>query len=88
MTVNCVCSGMCALVCGCVCSEICKCLGGAELCYAGGDVGYDAPTSYACVQGELFCEMLQHSIQHPINVYFPDHLRRSSCFVFRCCMPL
>ena len=52
VTVNCVCSGMCALVCGCVCSEICKCLGGAELCYAGGDVGYDAPTSYAYVQGE------------------------------------
>ena len=57
VTVNCVCSGMCALVCGCVCSKICRCLGGAELyradlCYAGGDVGYDAPTSHACVQGE------------------------------------
>ena len=52
VTENCVCSGMCALVCGCVCYEICRCLGGAELYYAGGDAGYDVPTSYACVQGE------------------------------------
>ena len=73
--------------CGSVCSDICMYLGGADLCYAGGDVGYDAPTSYAYVQGEQFCEMLKHSIPHPINVYFPDHLRRSSYFVFRCCMP-
>jgi hypothetical protein len=53
---NCACYGyviwMELYVCGCVCSEICSCLGGADLCYAGGDVGYDAPTSYACVQGE------------------------------------
>jgi hypothetical protein len=29
-----------------VCSEICRCSGGADLCFAGGDVGYDVPTSY------------------------------------------
>ena len=52
VTVNCVCSGMCVLVCGCVCSKICRCLGGAELYYAGGDAGYNAPTSHACMQGE------------------------------------
>jgi hypothetical protein len=50
---------------------------------AGGDVGYDAPTSYAYVQGEMCCEMLKHSTQHPIHVYFPDHLRLSSL-----CVPL
>jgi hypothetical protein len=53
---------------------------------AGGDVGYDAPTSYAYVQGEMCCEMLKHSTQHPIHVYFPDHLRLSSfmCSVVAC----
>jgi hypothetical protein len=40
------------------------------------------------VAGRDVCEMLKHSSQHPISVYFPDHLRQSSCFVFRCCMPL
>jgi hypothetical protein len=35
-------------VCGYVCSAICKCLGGADLCNAGGDVGYNVSTSYAC----------------------------------------
>ena len=33
-------------------AEICRCSGGADVCFAGGDVGYDVPTSYACVQGE------------------------------------
>jgi hypothetical protein len=49
---------MCALVVY-ACAEICKCSGGADLCYAGGDGGYDAPTSHAYVQVEMLCcEML------------------------------
>jgi hypothetical protein len=62
------------LVCGCVCSEICRCLGGAELYYAGGDVGYDVPTSHVYVQGEIWYEMLdtmlKHSNPHPIKFIF------------------
>ncbi|KAK2354134.1 gag-protease polyprotein [Trifolium repens] len=53
------------------------CLGGADLCSAGGDVGYDVPTSYAYVQGDTiffgsaFAALLQHKDKNLTSLDLP-----------------